>query len=890
MWDLRIANPFGRISTRNLFLFVAATIATAFAFIFLTAPVTHAADASWSGDSITYGSNQYLKAADAGANDSRGFPKGTHVYSYVEPATSGGSSSQKAHFIYFEPSTDPTKAETAKYATFDYTPPNTYKNAADQKELSLEKKSDGSKGTSCSIPGVGWIICPTAIFMSNAMDKMYDILSQFLTVRPTSTDTNDPLYKAWEIMRNFANVAFVAAFLVIIYSQVTSFGISNYGIKKMLPRLVVAAILVNVSYWICAVAIDVSNILGVSLQDLLMSITHSIEKGGSNTAGITSWESITTVILSGGTIATGGALALLSVGSIGGALYLLLPVLVGVLISVLVAVMLMAARQALIVILVMVAPLAFVAYLLPNTEKYFERWRELFITMLMLFPIFGVIFGGSELAGAAIIQNADSYIMLILGMAVKIVPLVFLPFLVKFGGSLIGRIAGMANDRSKGLVDRTRNFSKDQAEARKQNVLGRENLRRRNVLSRSVQGMDNLRRKREGWNKVNEARADNRWHGDKRHEAIDTASREADRTHKIIEQHHDAHWNNRARTDATSMGQEMKLRLATDQAELAKAQLDVMHEEFKSGTSSIPAGATEAQAQALASQFNEARVQARDVAIAALRKKSAERLQTKNLTEDLLTNTAQIDGETLREYAGGVMGAVGAETVLSNAIASERKEYNENVQSKRQLIKHFNLDGGARQKLAMGKEPVIATKDGRRYTFRLDDDFAREAAIEAQLSGEGNVQNIEEIMAASGSTLAKFKTSISAAIPTYKLADKAAYLGGKTIDDIAQGAITSNADLDAVATRSIAQGKIKPIQLATMDQYAIKRIYNVAFNPNTAKLDDAEKAGLQTQLEELALSAKEALTSPTLKGSVAQNVHPMLQNIVDRIPPPPETT
>ena len=70
-------------------------------------------------------------------------------------------------------------------------------------------------------------------------------------------------------------------FLAIIISQLTGFGISNYGIKKMLPRLIIAAILVNLSIYICQIAVDLSNILGYGLRAGLGGIGDGISAANS---------------------------------------------------------------------------------------------------------------------------------------------------------------------------------------------------------------------------------------------------------------------------------------------------------------------------------------------------------------------------------------------------------------------------------------------------------------------------------------------------------------------------------------------------------------------------------------------------------------------------------
>ena len=81
-----------------------------------------------------------------------------------------------------------------------------------------------------------------------------------------------PIHVVWTYLRNITNIIFVIFFLIVIYSQITGIGISNYGIKRTLPRIIIAAILVNLSYLICILAVDVSNILGVGFRGIFESI------------------------------------------------------------------------------------------------------------------------------------------------------------------------------------------------------------------------------------------------------------------------------------------------------------------------------------------------------------------------------------------------------------------------------------------------------------------------------------------------------------------------------------------------------------------------------------------------------------------------------------------
>jgi hypothetical protein len=132
----------------------------------------------------------------------------------------------------------------------------------------------------CAIEGFGWAICGPSMWIAKGMDTVYGWLEGFLEIQPLeTTNTSSIVYQAWDIMRGFANAAFIIAFIFIIYSQITSVGISNYGIKKLAPRLVVAAILVNLSFYICSIGIDLANIAGHGVKDIFDNILYELFEG-----------------------------------------------------------------------------------------------------------------------------------------------------------------------------------------------------------------------------------------------------------------------------------------------------------------------------------------------------------------------------------------------------------------------------------------------------------------------------------------------------------------------------------------------------------------------------------------------------------------------------------
>mgnify|MGYP000912088429 CR=1 FL=1 len=107
--------------------------------------------------------------------------------------------------------------------------------------------------------------------------------------------------------------------------------------------------------------------------------------------------------------------------------------------------------------------------LFPNTEKFFDKWKDWFISLLVFYPMFSLIFAVSQLAGLAMIATAASTVGLIIGLLVQVLPLAITPFILKFSSGTMNAVATFLtdpkrggrifNDPNKGPIDRTRNFA-----------------------------------------------------------------------------------------------------------------------------------------------------------------------------------------------------------------------------------------------------------------------------------------------------------------------------------------------------------------------------------------------------------------------------------------------
>lgn len=322
---------------------------------------------------------------------------------------------------------------------------------------STEKKDeDGEPKKSCSDDLVlGWLICPSMSLAGKLADAGYNSVSMFLDISPDIFKDNPELggaKQAWNFFRDIANVVFVLLFLWVIFSQISNVGVSNYDIKKILPKLILGAILINLSFYICQLAVDLSNILGYALKGVLEGASLRAEP---SEIGVID------------TFVTAIEKALVLVGT---ALFAFLtvsiPMLMWTLVSIGVALLILVFRQAAVILLIAISPIAFAAWLLPNTESLFKKWVSAFKGLLVVFPVVSLMYGSGKLAGAVLSHSSSGIIMQFVALCAPIVPLIATPFVIKSSLNSLGSIGakisnnGLMNFPSNKLKDNVMNKSR----------------------------------------------------------------------------------------------------------------------------------------------------------------------------------------------------------------------------------------------------------------------------------------------------------------------------------------------------------------------------------------------------------------------------------------------
>lgn len=323
-------------------------------------------------------------------------------------------------------------------------------------KIEAPAEGDGEEEkNSCGIDGIGWLVCPVMNFVAGINDAAYSAISGFLDIKPAilSDGNNSGAKQGWEFFRNIANAIFAVIFLWIIFSQISNVGVSNYGIKKILPRLIIGALLVNLSYYLCQIFVDLSNILGHTLKDALESGAGEI---GANSEATGLGSKIIAKILG---LTGAGLFIALAVG---------LPTLAAGFLAIMTVFIILVVRQAGIILLIAMSPMAFAAWLLPNTEDLFKKWIKMFRGLLLVFPIISLLYGAGKLAGAVLASNATvdpnnpDETMQLVALAATTMPLIATPFVLQNSlsslgsiGAKIGKMSANAHSRFAGNVKGT---------------------------------------------------------------------------------------------------------------------------------------------------------------------------------------------------------------------------------------------------------------------------------------------------------------------------------------------------------------------------------------------------------------------------------------------------
>jgi len=310
---------------------------------------------------------------------------------------------------------------------------------ADDNEPSCETESGA----------MAWIMCPVIRLLDGALNTV-DTYIQALLEIDSNYYSNNQFKAAFAAIRNIAYIILIPIVLVMVIGTALGFDfVSAYTVKRALPRLLIAVVFIALSYNICVFLIGFFNELGSGTLGIITSPFNELA-GDGNDFNLASM--FAGGVLEGIVTGVGGGLAIiLLLWFFGGTLLLFAGV----------AFLVLLLRQLFIVVFMLAAPLAILAWIFPGNDKLWKLWWSAFSKLLIMYPLImaviamGRVFaftiheGNSAGLDGAILQPISTLIA-------YMIPYAFIPFTFKFAGGLFANVAGIANDRSKGLFDRQR--------------------------------------------------------------------------------------------------------------------------------------------------------------------------------------------------------------------------------------------------------------------------------------------------------------------------------------------------------------------------------------------------------------------------------------------------
>ena len=285
---------------------------------------------------------------------------------------------------------------------------------------------------------LGYFICPAINVAISFADGAWSIFEFFLINDPL--DGSGTYYDSWTKVRDLANAILVVIFLGIVISQVSNIGISNYGIKKMLPRLVIVAVAINISYYLMQVIVDIANITGKSIDSIFSGF-----ESYSGLKAANGWSVLFDSILLSATVA-GSVGVTLAAGAVLGwpAIILFLgAMIIPAIIGIIAGLLALQVRSMLIPILAIFSPVALVAWVLPNTQKLFDKWKSMFTGLVFLYPLASIYYGGLKFAASITLTSGESIsIQRLMALAALFIGTFMVAVIAIKSNSIMGKIVG----------------------------------------------------------------------------------------------------------------------------------------------------------------------------------------------------------------------------------------------------------------------------------------------------------------------------------------------------------------------------------------------------------------------------------------------------------------
>jgi hypothetical protein len=317
---------------------------------------------------------------------------------------------------------------------------------------------DGELSCEYSANALSWIICPAVNLMTDAIEETDSVITNELNIPQqdifcTDQDTCNDYYGAWSSFRDISLGLVVIAGLITVVSQAIGMEILDaYTVRKMLPRILVAAIGITLSWTLMSFAVTLANNLGYGVRDLILAPFHDVL--GNSTI---SFSTSAAAILGG---LTG---FILGVGALVASIGILLSYIATAGLAVIIAITVLVLRQLVIIMLMILSPVAFIAYVLPNTERVFRLWWESFSKALLMFPLIVAFIAAGRVFAAISLTNSQSLFSQLTAMIAYFGPYFAIPLTFRMSGGIMSGMGNFINQRGQPLAGRLSKYRGEKA-------------------------------------------------------------------------------------------------------------------------------------------------------------------------------------------------------------------------------------------------------------------------------------------------------------------------------------------------------------------------------------------------------------------------------------------
>ncbi|MBX4199816.1 hypothetical protein KW789_02905, partial [Candidatus Saccharibacteria bacterium] len=314
---------------------------------------------------------------------------------------------------------------------------------------------DGTCELNSSGFSLAWVMCPilaAATDFSNKLTSKFEGQLSFSVSQDIRSDNGGQtkVRTTWLLVKNLATAFLVIIMLVMVISQAIGSGpFDAYTMRKILPRLVVAVIVMQLSWPLFAWVVDVFDHAGKGLGELMYAPFGGPDQ--LKLGGLLANAKISTLEAAG----INYALLIPLIGLGMASLPMLLAAAVTASMAILVALITLIFRKILIIMALILAPLALLAWILPGTQKYWKLWQDNFIKLLAMYPlVVAIIAAGRIFAYVVGTQGNGLFLNFLLVLVGFFGPLFILPRTFKWGGGIMSMVGNTVSSTFKPGTDK----------------------------------------------------------------------------------------------------------------------------------------------------------------------------------------------------------------------------------------------------------------------------------------------------------------------------------------------------------------------------------------------------------------------------------------------------